>query len=233
MSRTPSCGPTPYIDSRSFSISPSTPRARLSSRKRGERLPSRRASTIGETRSRSPASVSSERRAAKCIELRAAFDQRRHAQIVDHPLRADRRRETWRANRRASSSISVLRAMRGCSRANGNGCIAARLPRENLAIDHGAVRQRRAERGDFGKALGDQILAARPQPHAAAALDELRANAVPLPFDQPIRRRRRASPDRPAADARERTDRASRGRFRAACRGVARRRCVSGAISRR
>ena len=58
---------------------------------------------------------------------------------------------------------------------------------EDLAVEHRAVGQARRRRGDLGKAVRDQLLAARPQVHDAAALDELRADAVPLPFDQPLR----------------------------------------------
>jgi hypothetical protein len=57
--------------------------------------------------------------------------------------------------------------------------------RENLAIDHGVVLERSSGGGDFREAFRDQLLAARPQVHVPAALDQLRADAIPLPFRQP------------------------------------------------
>ncbi|MNP42355.1 hypothetical protein D3C76_1361180 [compost metagenome] len=41
----------------------------------------------------------------------------------------------------------------------------------------------------FGEALGDQFLTARPDPQLAFALDHLGANAVPFPLDLPFARR--------------------------------------------
>ncbi len=60
------------------------------------------------------------------------------------------------------------------------------LPRQNLAVHYGAVRQQRAERLQFRKAIGDQLLAARPHIGAAAAANQLAADAVPLPLHLPF-----------------------------------------------
>jgi hypothetical protein len=62
----------------------------------------------------------------------------------------------------------------------------ALLPDEQLTVEHGAVGQRCQRRQRIGKSFTDQFLAARPQPHAAGALDCLCADAVVLPFDHPI-----------------------------------------------
>jgi hypothetical protein len=42
------------------------------------------------------------------------------------------------------------------------------------------------ERVEFRKALGHQLLAARPEPDRAGALDPLSADAIPFPFDHPL-----------------------------------------------
>ncbi len=60
------------------------------------------------------------------------------------------------------------------------------LPDDDLAVEHGAVGKRLRERDDLRKALADELLAARPDPHLAHALDQLRADAVVLPLDQPV-----------------------------------------------
>ncbi len=63
------------------------------------------------------------------------------------------------------------------------------LPDQDLAIDHRAVGQAAGQFAQLGKALADQFLAARPDPDLPVALDQLGADAVPLPFDEPIVRR--------------------------------------------
>src|SRR5205823_485312 len=60
------------------------------------------------------------------------------------------------------------------------------LPRHDLAIDSGAVGQERAERVELREAIGDQLLAARPEKRAPLTADELGADAVPFPFHLPI-----------------------------------------------
>src|SRR5579883_665703 len=60
------------------------------------------------------------------------------------------------------------------------------LPRHDLAIEHGSLREARAGGGDFREAVCDELLAARPEERLAAAADQLRADAVPLPFDLPF-----------------------------------------------
>jgi hypothetical protein len=57
---------------------------------------------------------------------------------------------------------------------------------DDFAVQHGAVRQVRRRRGDLGKPPRDEFFAARPEPRLAPAAHELRANAVPLPLDQPV-----------------------------------------------
>ena len=59
------------------------------------------------------------------------------------------------------------------------------LPRQHFAVDHGAFGQLRAQRLQFGKAVRDQFFAARPEKGPPLAADQLRANAVPFPFDLP------------------------------------------------
>ena len=64
-----------------------------------------------------------------------------------------------------------------------------RFPHHQLAVEHRAVGQRLRQRLDLGEAPFHQLLAARPDPHAPRAPDELRADAVVLPFDEPVRGR--------------------------------------------
>ena len=58
--------------------------------------------------------------------------------------------------------------------------------REHLAVEHRAVRQPRRGRGNLRKAVGDELFAARPEVHRAGPPDQLRADAVPFPLDQPL-----------------------------------------------
>ena len=71
-------------------------------------------------------------------------------------------------------------------RSRSGGTLA---PHYDLAVQHGTVGQVDRQRGEFGKALGGQFFAACPYPQLAGALDELRADAVPLPLHLPIARR--------------------------------------------
>ena len=56
---------------------------------------------------------------------------------------------------------------------------------DDLAIQDGAGRQTQRRGRDLRKALGDQLLAARPEKDAATSVNELRPDAVPLPFGDP------------------------------------------------
>ena len=53
------------------------------------------------------------------------------------------------------------------------------LPGEDLAVDDRAVGQGVADRRELGIALGDQLLAARPEEGLPAAADELRSGCRP------------------------------------------------------
>ena len=64
------------------------------------------------------------------------------------------------------------------------------LPDHRLAVEHGAVGQRRGGGDDLREALGDEFLAARPDPDLRGPLDQLRADAVVLPLDDPVAGRR-------------------------------------------
>ena len=57
---------------------------------------------------------------------------------------------------------------------------------EDLAVEYRAVRELAGRGDDLGKAVGDELFAARPQVQGAGALDQLRADAVPLPLDLPV-----------------------------------------------
>ncbi len=71
------------------------------------------------------------------------------------------------------------------------GCWVARrvLPDQDLAVDHRAIRQFAGQLAEFREALADQLFATRPDPDLPVALDQLGADAVPLPFDEPVLRR--------------------------------------------
>ena len=58
------------------------------------------------------------------------------------------------------AGVSFLRPMRCCRSANGRHRAVA--PRDELAIEHHAIGQRCRRGDDLRKALGDEILAARP-----------------------------------------------------------------------
>ena len=60
------------------------------------------------------------------------------------------------------------------------------LPDHDLAVDHGAIGQRFREGMQFGKTIGDQVFAPRPDPQPTVALDQLGADAIPLPFHLPV-----------------------------------------------
>ncbi len=56
-----------------------------------------------------------------------------------------------------------------------------------LAVERRPRRQSPRQRLEVGIAVGDELLPARPQAPALAASDQLRADAVELPLDDPIR----------------------------------------------
>ena len=75
----------------------------------------------------------------------------------------------------------------------GRVFVLGRDEHHKLAVDRRAGGQRARQRLEIGIGVGDQLLAARPQAPVVAALQELRADAVVLPFDDPVRGRPRAS----------------------------------------
>ena len=60
------------------------------------------------------------------------------------------------------------------------------LPDDDLAVDDAAVGPALGECHDLGKALGDQLLAARPDPDLPTLAHHLGTDAVVLPFDLPV-----------------------------------------------
>ena len=62
------------------------------------------------------------------------------------------------------------------------------LPGKNFAVDDGAFGELGAQRLQFGEAVRDQFFAARPEKSSPLAPDQLRANAIPFPFDLPAGR---------------------------------------------
>ena len=60
--------------------------------------------------------------------------------------------------------------------------------RQHLAVEHGSVGQVSGGRGDLRESMGNQLLAARPQMDRPRALHQLRADAVPFPLENPVRR---------------------------------------------
>ncbi len=67
--------------------------------------------------------------------------------------------------------------------------VRGRRHHDQLAVDRYARGQSARQRLEIGIGVGDELLAARPQPPALAAFQELRANAVEFPFDDPVLRR--------------------------------------------
>ena len=57
---------------------------------------------------------------------------------------------------------------------------------EQFTVEHGAGRKRSAGRGNLGKGLVDEFLAAAPDGRGLAAADELRPHAIPLPLRLPV-----------------------------------------------
>jgi hypothetical protein len=67
----------------------------------------------------------------------------------------------------------------------GRGVGLARAPGQQLAIDHRAVGPVPGGGQHLGEALAHQLLAARPDPDLALALDHLGPDAVVLPLGPP------------------------------------------------
>ncbi len=100
--------------------------------------------------------------------------------------------------------------MRFCSAVNGSGRDASALPGQHLAIEHASTGSDAAALFDLGKTPVQPFLAARPQAGVVAAPHQLGADAVPLPFGQPVARARPACPPRAPAARRGRTGRDDR-----------------------
>ena len=66
------------------------------------------------------------------------------------------------------------------------GLRGLRLDHEQFAVEHLAVGNPALQRRHFRKALAHEFLAAGPQPPMTRALDILRADAVELPFHEPV-----------------------------------------------
>ena len=60
--------------------------------------------------------------------------------------------------------------------------IAAGLSCQHLTVDHCPGGQEIGQRCEFGKAVGDQFLAARPQGEGPGAMDQLAPDPVPFPL---------------------------------------------------
>jgi hypothetical protein len=60
--------------------------------------------------------------------------------------------------------------------------------REDLAVEDRAVGQATRGRGDFRESMRDELFTARPEVKHPTALDQLGADTVPLPLDQPVAR---------------------------------------------
>src|SRR6476661_4603800 len=59
-------------------------------------------------------------------------------------------------------------------------------PYDDLSIKHCPVGQGQARLRQFGKLLADKFFPPRPYPGLTAALDQLRADAIPFPLHQPV-----------------------------------------------
>ena len=81
-----------------------------------------------------------------------------------------------------AGSPSVAAADARLERGEREGVAIA--PDDDLAIEHGAVWESSCGGSDLGKAVGDELLAPRPQEHVTGAHDELRPDPIPLPFGE-------------------------------------------------
>ena len=57
---------------------------------------------------------------------------------------------------------------------------------QDLAVENCSVREPSSGCGDLGEPVRDQFFTARPQVHATGSPDKLRADAVPLPLNDPV-----------------------------------------------
>ena len=69
------------------------------------------------------------------------------------------------------------------------GSVSVLLPTDHLSIEDGAVREPRGDLHQLGKAVVDQLFTTAPQVTAIAAMDQLPADAIPFPFQLPVRGR--------------------------------------------
>ena len=60
------------------------------------------------------------------------------------------------------------------------------FPGNDFTVDHRAVGQAVDQAVEFGKAFGDQLFTAGPDPQSAVALDHLGTDTIPLPFHLPV-----------------------------------------------
>ena len=205
--QSPRLRPTPYAESRRLIISPSTPRSRDSARRRAS------SSQLGASSRGEVCSVGAAFARPPPLRHRRMAAGHRHAASSGAGPRCARRRRLptpaardGRERQVADVDAVVLEHVVG----HEHDRDVARLARDLLlpadALLQGRERQRpiaanartspsstvpsgsaRGGLADLGKAVGDQLLAARPEVHLSAALDELRADAVPLPLDLPAR----------------------------------------------
>ena len=117
------------------------------------------------------------------LEARPPIDQRRRPHVdsgvLEDVVGHEHHRQVARRPRHLALAADAL-----LQRREGQRPIAA--PGQDLAVQHGAVGEPGGDARDFREAIGDQLFAARPQVDAAAADDQLGADAVPLPLDQPV-----------------------------------------------
>ena len=60
------------------------------------------------------------------------------------------------------------------------------VPGENLSIENRSVREELSRFDEFWKCVRNHFITAGPDKRLAAATDDLRANAIPLPLNQPL-----------------------------------------------
>ena len=179
--------PTPYARARCLSMKPSTPRCGDSPRSAASAAQSA-ASTSGETREvgRCRASAASSRaRRSRLVRARRS--------LPPSSSRSYARKRTGRSASTFARRAPCVRCAAAGS-AKRRGCRAG-VPGQHLAVEHGAVGQLLARRRRLREALGDEFLAARPEPDAPRGATSCATDAVVLPFDEPVVARARARTD--------------------------------------